>query len=317
MRRPVPDEMSHTALQHAARQEFVSAQHRVLDRYGVDAGSRYVDTPVLDGPAHVLVAGKGPPVVMVIGGGMVNALWAPLMAHLTGRTLYAVELPGHGLTGPVRYDKETMRSRAMSFLTQVMDGLHVDRASFIGQSIGGLWSTWMALDAPERVSTISYVSCPAAALGSSAPLPLRVSTIRRVRALINTIDPPSRKQVQRMGRMNGEDLSDMPEVSDLFLAYQRIPGCLDTLLDLHRAVVRVRGARPEVELTAEQLSRLRQPVQMIWGDRDPYGSPEIGEQMASAFGHGSVHVFPGGHGVWFKQAEAIGPVINDFLDRID
>ena len=317
MLRPMPDEMSHTALQHAARQEFVSAQHRVLDRYGVDAGSRYVDTPVLDGPAHVLTAGKGPPVVMVIGGGMVNALWAPLMAHLTGRTLYAVELPGHGLTGPVRYDKETMRSTAMSFLTQVMDGLHVDNASFIGQSIGGLWSTWMALDAPERVSTISYVSCPAAALGSSAPLPLRVSTIRRVRALINTIDPPSRQQVQRMGRMNGEDLSDMPEVSDLFLAYQRIPGCLDTLLDLHRAVVRVRGARPEVELTAEQLSRLRQPVQMIWGDRDPYGSPEIGEQMALAIGHGSVHVFPGGHGVWFKQAEAIGPVINDFLDRID
>lgn len=309
--------MADTKVQQTARREFVSAQQRVLDRYGVDADSRYVDTPVLDGPAHVLVAGKGPPVLMVIGGGMVAALWAPLMAQLTGRTLYAVELPGHGLTGSVKYDKETFRSTALSFLAQVMDGLHLDRASFIGQSIGGLWSTWMALDAPERVSAISYVSCPAAALGSSAPLPLRVSTIRQVRALLNTIDPPSPKQVQRMGRMNGEDLSDMPEVSDLFLAYQRIPGCLDMLLDLHRAVVRVRGARPEVELTAEQLNRLRQPVQMIWGDRDPYGSPEIGEHMASAIGHGSVHVFPGGHGVWFKQAEAIGPVINDFLDRID
>jgi len=309
--------MANTKVHHAARREFVSAQQRVLDRYGVDADSRDIDIPVLDGPAHVLVAGTGPPVLMVIGGGMVSALWAPLMARLTAHTLYAVELPGHGLTGSIEYDKETLRSTAMSYLTQVMDGLQVDRAAFVGQSIGGLWSTWMALEVPERVSAISYVSCPAAALGSSAPVPLRVSTIRQVRALLNTIDPPSPKQVQRMGRMNGEDLSDMPEVSELFLAYQRIPGCLDTLLDLHRAVVRVRGARPEVVLTAEQLSRLSQPVQMIWGDRDPYGSSEIGEQMASAIGHGSVHVFPGGHGVWFKQADAIGPVINDFLARID
>lgn len=314
---PVPEEMSGTKVQESARQDFVSAQRRLLDRYGVDATARFVPTPILGGDAHVLVAGSGPPVIMVIGGGMVAALWAPLMAHLTGRTLYAVELPGHGLTAPARYEKETLRSTALSFLTQLMDGLHVDRAPFIGQSIGGLWSTWMALDAPGRVSAISYVSCPAVALGSSAPLPLRVSTIRRVRALLNKLDPPSPKQVQRMGRMNGEDLSNMPFVIDLFLAYQRVPGCLDTLLDLHRAVVRVRGARPEVELTAGQLSGLRQPVQMIWGDRDPYGSPEIGEQMASAIGHGSLHVFPGGHGVWFEQAEAIGPVINAFLDGID
>lgn len=117
--------------------------------------------------------------------------------------------------------------------------------------------------------------------------------------------------------MNGKDLSDKPEVSALFLAYQRIPGCLDTLLDLHRAVVRVRGPRPEVALTAEQLSRLRQPVQMIWGDADPYGPPTAGEEMAAAIGNGSLHVFVGGHGVWFEQSESIGPVIVDFLAGIE
>lgn len=117
--------------------------------------------------------------------------------------------------------------------------------------------------------------------------------------------------------MNGEDLSDKPELSALFLAYQRIPGCLDTLLDLHRAVVRVRGPRPEVVLTTEQLSALGQPVQMIWGEADPYGSPATGEEMAAAIGRGSVHVFPGGHGVWFEQSESIGPLIVDFLAGIE
>lgn len=309
--------MSGTEVQQTARQDFVSAQQRILDRYGVAAESRFVPTPILGGDAHVLVAGSGPPVMMVIGGGMVSALWAPLMAHLRGRTLYALELPGHGLTAPVHYDKETLRSTGVTFLTQVMEGLQVDRAPFVGQSVGGLWSTWMALDEPERVSAISYVSCPAMVLGASAPLPLRISTIRAVRSAINRLDPPSPQQVQRMGKMNGEDLGDLPEVRGLFLAYERVPGCLDTLLDLHRALVRLRGPRPEVELTADQLSRLRQPVQMIWGDRDPYGTPEVGQRMAAAIGHGSLHVFPGGHGPWFRQAEAIGPVMMEFLDALD
>ena len=309
--------MSATDLERDTRQDFALAEQRVLQRYGVDAHPREVDVASVNGRARVLVSGSGPPVLMVIGGGMVSALWAPLMAHLVGHTLYAVELPGHGLTPPVRYDKATLRKTAVTYLTQLMDGLAIERAPFVGQSIGGLWSTWLALDRPERVSGISYVSCPAAALGTSAPLPLRLSTIRPLRALLNKLDPPSPAQVRRMGRMNGEDLIDKPEVSALFLAYQRIPGCLDTLLDLHRAVVRVRGPRPEVALTAEQLSTLQQPVQMIWGDADPYGPPTTGEEMAAAIGKGSLHVFSGGHGVWFERSASIGPVITDFLAGIE
>lgn len=299
-----------------ARQEFVDAQRRVVDHYGLEVKSRFVSTPTLEGDTHVLVTGEGPPVMMVIGGGMVAGLWAPLMARLSGFTLYALDPPGHGLTGTMEYRTETLRSRSVRFLAQVLDGLGLESVPFISQSMGGLWSTWLALDMPERVSGISYVSCPAMVLGTSAPLPLRISTIRSVNSAINKMDPPSPQQVQRMGRMSGEDLIELPEMRDLFLAYERVPGCLDTLLELHRALVRLRGPRPEVELTADQLSGLAQPVQMIWGDRDPYGPPEIGERMAAAIGHGSLHVFPGGHGPWFRQGEAIGPVIMEFLNDL-
>lgn len=309
--------MSTTDLSPDTQRDYVLAEQKVLERYEVDAHPREIDVASVSGRARVLVSGSGPPVLMVIGGGMVAGLWAPLMAQLGGHTLYAVELPGHGLTPPVRYDKDTLRNTGVTYLTQVMDGLGIERAPFVGQSIGGLWSTWLALDRPERVAAISYVSCPAAALGTSAPFPLRLSTIRPLRALLNKLDPPSPAQVRRMGRMNGEDLSDKPEISALFLAYQRIPGCLDALLDLHRAVVRVRGPRPEVVLTARQLAGMRQPVQMIWGDADPYGSPTTGENMASAIGNGCLHVFPGGHGVWFEQSVSIGPVVVDFLAGIE
>lgn len=305
--------MSAADLPSDTQKDYLIAEQRVLERYEVDAHPREIDVPSLNGRARVLVSGSGPPVIMVIGGGMVAGLWAPLMGQLGGHTLYAVELPGHGLTSPVHYDKDTLRNTGVTYLSELMDGLGIERAPFVGQSIGGLWCTWLALDRPERVATISYVSCPAAALGTSAPFPLRLSTIKPLRALLNKLDPPSPAQVRRMGRINGEDLSDKPEVSALFLAYQRIPGCLDALLDLHRAVVRVRGPNPEVVLTARQLSELGKPVQMIWGDKDPYGTPTTGEAMASAIGNGTVHVFPGGHGVWFEQSMSIAPIIVDFL----
>ena len=82
---------------------FLDAQQRVLDRYRVDAQRRYVDLPTTGVQAQVLVAGEGPPLMMVIGGAVPAAFWAPLMAKLPGRTLYAIELPGFGLTDPTTY----------------------------------------------------------------------------------------------------------------------------------------------------------------------------------------------------------------------
>lgn len=73
--------------------EFRNAQQRTLSRYGVAAESRHVDVPAIGGSAHVLVAGEGPPLVMVIGGTIPAAFWAPLMPELRGRTLYAMDLP--------------------------------------------------------------------------------------------------------------------------------------------------------------------------------------------------------------------------------
>jgi hypothetical protein len=48
---------------------FLEAEARVLDRYGVAAQRQAVSVPCLDGEAHVLSAGQGPPVLLVIGAG--------------------------------------------------------------------------------------------------------------------------------------------------------------------------------------------------------------------------------------------------------
>lgn len=295
--------------------QFVAAQERLFDRHGVDFDSRLVDAPSIGGKAHVIVSGDGPPVLMVIGGGIVAGTWAPLMAQLNGYTLYAVDLPGQGLTDPTTYHRATIRRMGVSFIGEIMNGLDLDTVPFVGQSFGGLISTWMALDRPERVRAICYIGCPATIMGTSAPVPLRLGTIPWVSRLYNRLDPPSPSQILRVGEMAGEDLSDKPELRDLMLAYELLPDSSTSLLEIHRSLIRVRGALPEVELGEEQLRRVSRPVQFIWGVDDPFGRPSAGVSAAEVMADAEIHLIPGGHAPWFGDPEGVGALLRPFLEK--
>ena len=292
---------------------FVEAQERALRRYGVDAESRLVEVDAVHGSAHVLVAGTGPPVMMVIGGGLPAAMWAPLMGRLGGFTRYAVDLPGLGLTSPTTFDPATFRAFSVEFLDQVLQALGLERAVLVGQSIGGLWSTWLARDRPQHVSRLALIGCPAAMLGTSAPLGLRMLTVPGVAAMLSRLQPPSTRQVERVARMGGEDLSGRSELRDLLEAAERLPTWTPSLVRIVRAVVGLRGARSEVVLTADELAAVSRPVQLIWGEHDPFGPPSVGARAAQLIPSAHLHVVAGGHGPWFGQAGPIAELATPFL----
>ncbi|MGH9228121.1 MAG: alpha/beta fold hydrolase [Acidimicrobiales bacterium] len=293
--------------------EFVRAQEDALRRYGVDAETRFVDVDAVGGRAHVVVAGDGPPVIMVIGGGLPAAMWAPLMAKLQGYRLHAVDLPGLGLTDPVRYSTVTLRSCAVEFLDQVRAGLGIDRAVLVGHSVGGVWSTWTALDRPDGVAAVVLVACPAAMLGTSAPLPLRLWSVPGLGALMNRLQPPSPKQADMLARAAGEDFTDHPELRSLLVAGERLPGWADQLADLVGSVVRLSGSRRAVQLGDGDLQRLTRPVQLIWGRDDTFGPPSVGERAAQLIPRAELHVVPGGHGPWFRYSGQVAERVAPFL----
>jgi len=292
--------------------EFLGAEHRILDRYRSPATQRIVDLPG-GRRARVLTVGEGPPVLLVIGGGMVAAMWAPLLPQLEGFTAHLVALPGAGLNDPGDYRRATLRGGAARFLTGVLDGLDIERAAVVGHSMGGLWSTWLALDHPDRVTAIAHVGCPALVLGTSAPLPMRLSTIAPLHRLISRLDPPSPEQVDRLARMAHEDLHDLPELRDLFVAAERLPRADAEFHHLLRAAIRVRGAHPDIALGADELRRIRQPLQVIWGEDDPFGPPSVGRRIVDLAADGELHVVAGGHGPWFSHADQVGAPLARFL----
>ena len=295
-----------------ARRHFTDAQRRMLGRYGVEAESRFVDVPVVEGRAHVLVAGEGPAVVMVNGIGTPAAMWAPLMAELGGLRLLAVDLPAYGLTDAPEGFAEDLRSNAVRFLGEVLDGLGLGTPAFVANSLGSLWTSWLALDRPTRVRAVVHVGCPAVVLDTSAPLPMRLLSARPLGRVLTRLRPPSERQVEELSKMVNEyPLS--PELADLLLATERLPGFRPMFLSTLHALIRLRGSRPAMRLTADQLARIARPTLVFWGRDDPFGSGEVGERVAEAMPDAELHVVGGGHAPWLTQAGRIGPVAARFL----
>lgn len=293
---------------------FEQAQAEVLDRFGVQTESRYVEVPALDGRAHVLVAGEGPPVLMLNGIGTPAAMWAPLMAHLKGHTLHSVDLPAYGLTDVPPEEPSDLRVHAVGFLEGVLDGLGLERPAFIANSLGSLWVLWLAIDRPRRVGAMAHVGCPALAPGTSAPFPIRMLSTKFLGPLLMHLQPPSPKQVKQLSKLVRQ-YPLPPEIAEAILATERMPGFERTFRSNLRALLRLRGARTQSVLTESELSAVGQPSLLAFAANDPMGSMRAGRRLAEALPDAELRISEGGHCPWLDEPGQIAEWVNRFLER--
>lgn len=298
--------------------EFRRAQARMLERFGVPARSTFIDVRAVQGRTHVLSVGEGPPVVLVPGFADPAAMWAPLMAELAGFTLHAVDRPCFGLTGCAPHTTASLRPMAVDFLDHVLSALDLPQAAFIGNSMGALWSMWLAIERPERVAALSIVGCPALVLGTSAPLPMRLLGVHGLGRAIMRAAPPSPEQVRRFAKLVGEDFTHQPEVVDLLVSVQRTPGTPQAMRELLRASVGVLGPRSQLVLREMDLERIACPVQLVWGGHDAFGSPAVARRTAMAIPDARLHfIDDAGHLPWIRFAPQVGVLVRDFLHALE
>lgn len=294
--------------------QFLALEREVLTAAGVSARVRTLD--LAGGWGRALVAGTGPDVVLLPGGSMPAAGWAPLMAQLTGFRLHALELPGFcGPAAPRRLQRSTIRDTAVRYLQDSMDALGLHNATFIANSMGALWAFWLALDRPERVRAIITMGCPALMPGTSAPLPMRLMSLPPVGQLMMRVMPPSPHQVDVALAGAGLDLTAHPQIRDLVLEMERLPHFPRAWLNLLHTVLRPTGPRRDVALTTSQLAAITQPVQVLWGDNDPFGCVTAGERATRCFPDAEFHVVPGGHAPWLHVDGHAARLATAFLRR--
>lgn len=64
----------------------------------------------------------------------------------------------------------------------------------------------------------------------------------------------------------------------------------------------------------DKLPSLTMPTLLIWGDSDPISPVAVGERLAAALPHATLHVIPGGdHAVASICADVVAPLIDDHL----
>jgi len=102
--------------------------------------------------------GEGADTVLFIhgfGGDLDNWLFN-LDALAEGHTVVALDLPGHGQSSP-SLPGTTLKDLA-AFVARFMDALDIERAHLVGHSMGGGVAAQLALDAPQRVQSLSLLS---------------------------------------------------------------------------------------------------------------------------------------------------------------
>lgn len=118
------------------------------------------DIPSRFGTTHVVACGpkSGLPLVLLHGYMATSTMWAPNIAAFSrDHRVYAVDVIGQpGKSVP----DEPIRNVAdfVSWLTAILDALHVDRVCLVGQSFGGWLALNYAIAAPQRLRKLVLLS---------------------------------------------------------------------------------------------------------------------------------------------------------------
>jgi pimeloyl-ACP methyl ester carboxylesterase len=240
------------------------------------------------------------------------------MARMSGVRLLVVDRPGFGLSDGFDYRGVDLRRHAVAFLESLLDALGIERAAFVGNSMGGLWSFWLALERPERVSALAQLGSTALLMGTMAPLPMRLLSVPGLNRLMLAMEKPSPEQARRFLTRLGHDEAVIDqrlpeEFFEMVAAYQELPNYATAWLTLVERCLGLRGAVPDVRLGEAELRRVQQPSLFVWGDGDVFGGPEIGERAVGVMPNAEIEVVSGGHLPWLDEPAGCAQAVSGFL----
>ena len=229
---------------------------------------RHIDVGGL--PTRYLRAGTtGPPLVLLHGVGDNAFDWQWVMPALAStHRVYAPDLPGSGGSAkPLGTNNDYSPAFFTRFVAAFLDALEIDRATVIGNSLGGLVGLRLALAEPERVTALGLVS--SGGLGREVPYALRSLALPGYGKLAVAWGKRRPGAAQRaLGRAalvfaRPQDAPRKWIKEQYRLARQ--PDFLEAQLATLRAQVGLKGQR---EVLVDRLAQLERPTMVVWGTRD-------------------------------------------------
>ncbi len=247
-------------------------------------------------------AGAGDPVLLLHGSGPGVSAWAnwqhtirPLAREFR---VLAPDIVGYGAsTRPddVHYSLRTWTDHIMAF----MDALDIERASVVGNSLGGRIALAMAEQHPDRVTRMVLMGAPGVGM-------VVTDGLRALRAY-----EPS---PQNMRRLLTEYFAVDTSIITDDLVRIRYEASADTF-DAYRAMFfDPRHAGSELGITEEQVLSITTPSLLVHGREDKVVPLEVAWNMVRLLPDADLHVFARcGHWTQIERAAEFNEIVAAFL----
>jgi pimeloyl-ACP methyl ester carboxylesterase len=256
------------------------------------------------------VKGEGEPLLLIHGYGAGIWVWEKQVEVLSQwYRVYALDLIGHGFSDrpKIPYTPETY----IHCLRDFMDGVGIEKATLVGNSMGGGIAWAMAILFPERVDHLILIDCvPPDVLGQVKNESFRIlAAIKGIPFLPYLIMAARNKNSIRQIFL--ECVSDIrlitPEVVNRQYQLSKINGTTWALYSTFK------HAKEALKLK-DPFSLIRNPTLFIWGEKDLIFPPEVGETLHHAIaGSNFQKIEKSGHIPMWETPDEVNRAILSFL----
>jgi pimeloyl-ACP methyl ester carboxylesterase len=258
------------------------------------------------------VKGDGKPLLLIHGYGAGMWVWEKQIEALSqSYRVYVLDLIGHGFSDrpKVSYTPETY----IHFLRDFMDGVGIEKATLIGNSMGGGIAWAMAILYPERVDRLVLINCV-------PPDVLHQVKNESFRTLVAIKDIPILPYLVIAARGKNsirwillECVSNIklitPEVVSRQYPLSKIKGSTWVLYSTFKHA-------GEALKLKDQLSMIHKPTLFIWGERDLIFPPQVGEALHQAItGSKFLRIEKSGHIPMWETPDEVNQAILSFLEE--
>ncbi len=245
-------------------------------------------------------AGAGFPTILLHGAGWTSGCesWTrnigPLSEHFH---VFAIDCLNWGV-GDV-FQQEFSFAYLVDHVREFMDLMGVERANFVGHSMGGWIVTLLAYESPQRVNKLVNV-----AGGGTATRPLQNMVEFKV---------PSEEQIrEQFANRFPEGTVDLEKVVAPYIRKNSLPGHAEAFAGVMRHMT-----NPDTRVrynTLRRMPHIKAPTLVCWGTDDQTNAFEMGEQTAATIPGARLVPFEGvGHMLPQQAAERFNEAVLEFL----
>lgn len=261
----------------------------------------------------MVTEGEGPVVLLIHGMAGSAATWNEVIPVLSRfYTVIAPDLPGHGRSAKPRGDYSL--GALASFLRDLMATLGHERATVVGQSLGGGVAMQFSYQYPQRCERLVLVG--AGGLGQEVMPILRVLAAPGVDLVLPVAFLPILRDAgNAVGRaLRAVGLRPSPQMNEIWRSYSSLvePETRNAFVHTLRSVIDTKGQR--VSARDKLYLAARMPTLLVWGDHDPIIPVSHAYETHEEIPGSRLEIFEGvGHFPHVEEPQRFADVLIDFI----